>query len=69
MATKKSEFKYDYGDVVRVLTTAPSKYSPGKIGSVCGRRNVEQERLYLVEFANGEEAEVPEPMLSIPQLC
>ncbi len=56
----------DWGDYVRVVSSAPKEYCPGAGGSVVGfrPRDVddvadEGETLVLVEFADGNAIEVP----------
>jgi len=56
-------FCYDWGDTVRVITTAPNVMRPGQVCSVCGMRQHEGVNLYLVEFSDGEALEVPEDEL------
>ena len=56
-------YKYDWGQAVRVITTAPVNMRPGKGGSVCGMRKLDDDRLYLVEFSDGEAVEIPENLI------
>ena len=56
-------YKYDWGQAVRVVTTAPANMRPGEGGSVCGIRELDDDRLYLVEFSNGEAVEIPEQLI------
>jgi hypothetical protein len=58
-----SKFIYDWGEAVRVATTAPNEMRPGQICSVCGMRALNGINLYLVEFSNGESLEIPEQHL------
>lgn len=63
MATSKTmstKLDYDWGQTVRVVTTAPQEMRPGEVCSVCGIRELEGETLYLVEFSEGEALEIPE---------
>jgi hypothetical protein len=57
---RSAKFKYDWGQDVRVIATAPAELHPGRLGSVCGMRELECHRLYLVEFADGETIEIQE---------
>jgi len=66
MATCKqmsTTFKYDWGQAVRVATTAPVNIHPGRPGSVCGMREVEGRRVYLIEFSDGQAIEISEDFL------
>jgi len=54
---------YDWGQTVRVVTTAPKEMRPGEVCSICGIRELEGEKLYLVEFSEGVALEVPETKL------
>lgn len=56
-------YKYDWGQAVRVIATAPGNMRPGEIGSICGMRGADDYRLYLVEFSDGEAAEIPEKLI------
>ena len=56
-------FNYDWGQEVRVVTTAPINTRPGQAGSVCGMRELNGKRLYLVEFSDGEAIEIMEEFL------
>lgn len=53
-------FIYDWGETVRVVTTAPEELHPGQTCAVCGMRQREGTNLYLVEFQNGDSFEIPE---------
>lgn len=76
MATNNSvSQKFYWGDSVRILKSAPSKYRQFAVGSICGIRLIETERvsqelqepigtvLYLVEGSDGQSLEVPEQYL------
>ena len=75
MVTKVSDNKFSWGDSVKVTESAPSIFNPGTYGSVCGMRDVENEKiandffatvgevLYLIEFSSGSAIEVPEKYL------
>lgn len=60
---------YDWGQEVLVVTTAPINTTahintrPGPAGSVCGMRELEGKRLYLVEFSDGEAIEIAEDLI------
>lgn len=56
-------YKYDWGQAVRVVTTAPKDMRPGEAGSVCGIRAMDSVRLYLVEFSDGTAVEIPEDLI------
>jgi hypothetical protein len=56
-------FIYDWGQEVRVTTTAPENMRPGKAGSVCGMREFNKSRLYLIEFSDGQAIEILEEFL------
>lgn len=56
-------FSYDWGQEVRVVTTARITTRPGQAGSVCGMRELDGKRLYLVEFSDGEAIEILEEFL------
>lgn len=56
-------FNYDWGQEVRVITTAPINTRPGQAGSVCGMRKLDGKRLYLVEFSDGEAIEITEELI------
>lgn len=58
-----TNYKYDWGQAVRVVMTAPENMRPGKEGSVCGMRMSGNERLYLIEFSDGEALEIPENLI------
>lgn len=53
-------FLYDWGETLRVVTTAPESFRLGQICSVCGMREHGGENLYLIEFSDGSSLEVPE---------
>jgi hypothetical protein len=54
-------FKYDRGQ--DVVATAPGNMRPGQAASVCGMRERDGVRLYLIEFSDGEAIEIPEEFL------
>jgi hypothetical protein len=56
-------FKYDWGQAVRVRTFAPASMHSGRAGSVCGMRELKGQRIYLIEFSNGEAVEIGEDHL------
>jgi hypothetical protein len=58
-------YKYDWGETVRVITTAPETQRPNTLCSVCGMRNAEGLLLYLVEFGDGESVEIEEDKLEV----
>jgi hypothetical protein len=51
---KTLHYIYDWGQTVRVITTAPKEMHPGEVCSVCGMRELNGAKLYIVEFPNGE---------------
>ena len=65
-------FKYEYGQTVRVVASAPVSLKPGTNVAVVGMTRLDQERevlkvrclvgtdIYLVEYADGTSIEVPE---------
>jgi hypothetical protein len=67
--------KYDYGDSVKVVDTAPMKYRPGQLGSIVGWREDSREVLgispndtsivtaFRVEYGDGSDCEIPEVYL------
>jgi len=55
-------FKFDWGEAVQVSPNA-SVVRRGQMGSVCGMREVNGDRLYLVEFADGQAVEMSESLL------
>ena len=75
-----SQFRFTWGDTVRVSSTAPPQFRPGSLGAVCGMRTVtgggsslmeqlaESADLYLVEFGDGFTIEIPDLFLEqIPE--
>lgn len=68
--------RFDWGESVEVDERAPSEFSPGKIGEVCGIHKVESHSessafnqpigtvVYTIEFSNGNSAEIPQEFLS-----
>jgi hypothetical protein len=62
-------FKFDHGDAVRVVGTAPLQLQPGLAGSVRGMRELEGERIYIVEYSDGESTEIPENLLERRRLA
>jgi hypothetical protein len=61
-----------WGDTVLVSLEAPAEFRPGARGSVSGIRDlkrtpesdsVDSAALYLIEFADGEEIEIPQSFL------
>jgi len=76
MVTATMNNKYDWGEAVRVITSADSKFLPGNCGSICGMRVADRpdiaekfsveigEIIYIVEFSDGKSLEVPESFLS-----
>lgn len=56
-------FKYTWGAAVRVRPNAPVMARPGQPASVCGMRELNAERLDLVEFADGQAIEIAENLL------
>lgn len=77
MVTNQSvSYKFDWGEAVEVVGSAPLKYLDVKRGSVCGIREIDNEYtvkdfeepigtvLYLVEGSGGEAIEIPEKYLT-----
>jgi hypothetical protein len=60
-----TNFKYEWGQEVRVAVSAPEAMHPGHKGSVCGMRERYPCNLYLVEFSDGSATEIPEDLLSL----
>lgn len=58
-----AHYRYDWGQAVCVITTAPDSMRPGEGGSVCGMRETGGDRLYLVEFSDGKAVEIPEKFI------
>lgn len=56
-------FEYNWGQEVQVAVTAPVNMHPGQAGSVCGMRESNNSRLYLVEFSDGQAVEILEDFL------
>jgi hypothetical protein len=67
---------FTWGETVQVNKDAPQDLNPLKIGSVCGIRSIDTDKLakklemkvgnilYLVEFSDGKSFEIPECYLS-----
>ena len=67
--------KFEYGQTVLVVVTAPKTFCPGQFGSICGERSIENEAtakafseplgtvLCLVEFSDGQAIEIPQHWL------
>ena len=65
-------FKYDYGETVRITTSAPSPLIPGDVADVVGMIEMVQPRellgklcpkgtiAYIIEFSDGSSMEVTE---------
>lgn len=58
-----ANYRYDWGQAVCVTMTAPDNMRPGEGGSVCGMRETDDDRLYLVEFSDGKALEIPEKFI------
>ena len=66
---------YTWGDFVKIKEISPSKYEPGKLGSICGIWTInspvtshEYEMpfgtvMYTIEFEDGNAIEIPEDYL------
>ncbi len=76
MATDKTvSYKFDWGEPVKVIDSAPEKYLAVGQGSVCGIRQIDTVTvatefgepvgtvLYLVEGSTGDAIEIPEQFL------
>jgi hypothetical protein len=73
----QKSFKYEYGQTVRVIASAPSSLKPGTDVAVVGMTKLIQERevlnvlypagtdIYLIEYADGKSLEVPEEYIEI----
>jgi hypothetical protein len=61
----KTSFKYEWGEEVFVIVTAPANMRPGQQGSVCGMREFNTSRYYLVEFSDGHSIEILESFLEL----
>lgn len=73
MENKKS--KFDYGEVVKIIESAPDKYHPSEIGFICGMIDIDSDEaivaydclgsdwLYTVELINGNSLQIPEKYL------
>jgi hypothetical protein len=57
------DFKYEWGEEISVAIFAPEAMRPGRRGSVCGMRGINNCNLYLVEFSDGWATEIPEDFL------
>ena len=65
-------FKYEYGQTVRLVASAPTSLKPGTTVAVVGMTRLDQERkffnvrcfvgadVYLIEYADWTSLEVPE---------
>jgi hypothetical protein len=58
-----NSYRFDWGEAVRVAGAAENSLRPGQVGSVCGKREVDQNPIYLVEFSDGSAIEIPEIFL------
>jgi 5-methylcytosine-specific restriction endonuclease McrBC GTP-binding regulatory subunit McrB len=70
-------YKFNYGDSIKIQSTAPKKYHPGNYASVVSMRiidSIEVEKnfnepigsiLYHVEFGDGSSMEIPEKYLEL----
>lgn len=70
--TMTEAFKYEYGQTVRVVASAPLSLKPGTEVAVVGMTRLDQERevldvrcpvgayVYLIEYADGTSVEVQE---------
>jgi len=58
-----ASFIYDWGQTVRVANTAPENIHLGEMASVCGMRELNGLRLYLIEFSDGHAIEISEEFL------
>lgn len=78
MVTDQSvSYKFDWGEAVEVVSSAPQKYLDIQKGSICGIREIDNENaakdfeepigtiLYLIEGSNGEAIEIPEKYLIV----
>lgn len=60
----RADYKFEHGQDVSVVMTAPANFRPGALGSVCGMRQFEGQNLYLLEFSDGEAVEIPENLIT-----
>lgn len=60
--------KPTWGDVVRIVPSAPAEDRPGELASVCGLWETEGGLLVLVEYSDGESREIPEQMLELSKV-
>jgi len=61
-------YKFSYGDSVIIIREAPSEFNPGGYGEVCSMRTTnEGKNLYIVEFGDGSDLEVPEEYLVLDE--
>ena len=64
--------QFNWGESIKIKDSAPQKYSPGKIGSICGITKIDSdflsdkytsakgEWIYTVEYIGGTDKEIPE---------
>ena len=69
------ENKFDWGETVKIRSTAPTTFHPGQIVSVCGMTKVLSKLLsekykseigewvYTIEYIGGSDIEIPERYL------
>ena len=67
-----SEFRYDYGQTVRVSAHAPGAFRPGQLVAVVGMHRIERDDhalqmghpvgtvLYTIEYDDGSSVQIPE---------
>ena len=73
----KPDFMFSWGDAVRVIDSAASKYRPGNNASICGLREISDDdtakkagfklhsNVYLVEYSDGTSLEIEEEYLEL----
>jgi hypothetical protein len=61
------EFRFTYGDEIRVKNAAPSQFRPGQLAAVCSVRELQGSVLYLIEFGDGSDTEISESLIEAPE--
>ena len=69
--------KFNWGDTIRVVKSAPSGFHPNQLGEVCGLYVIKSSEesiahkqsvgttVYLIEFSDGNSIEIPENHLEL----
>lgn len=64
LRNKIMNYKFTYGDSIVIKAEAPAEFNPGQFAEVCSMRTTKENiNLYIVEFADGSDIEVPEEYL------